>query len=116
MTKYLSQALIVVLLVVLKMPLWANSLPTATPTIDANGYFQNGLISLDRKEYDVAISAFTDVIRLKPDYANAYNNRGLAYDDLKQYEQAIADFTAAIGLKPDYPGAYNNRGIACGEL
>jgi tetratricopeptide (TPR) repeat protein len=66
-----------------------------------------------RGEFDDAITDYTTVIQLKPDYADtAYYKRGNAYAAKGDYDRAIADYTKAIDLNPDYVEAYGNRGNA----
>ncbi len=73
--------------------------------------YDKGLSHLGKKEYDDAVNAFTEVIRLKPDYADAYRNRGLAYSRKGESDEgnhvkertdfndkALADFNQAIRL------------------
>jgi tetratricopeptide (TPR) repeat protein len=79
---------------------------------DAESFYQQGADLYKQKQYDQAIDAFTQAIRLKPDYAVAYNDRGIAYDDEKNYDLAIQDYNQAIKLNPNYANAYNNRGNA----
>jgi tetratricopeptide (TPR) repeat protein len=59
-------------------------------------------------DYDSAIAAFSEVIKLDP-RASTYYNRGRAYYLKNDYDRAIADFGEAIRLKPTYAAAYNNR-------
>ena len=63
-------------------------------------------------EFDKAVVAFDEAIRLKPDFTNAYNNRGNAKAELGQHEDAIADFDRAIELNPNDADLYYNRGVA----
>ena len=69
--------------------------------------------------YDSAIQAFTEAIRLNPNHADAYNSRGLAYwnksdrfvfADKGEYDRAIQDFDQAIRLNPNDADIYANRG------
>jgi Flp pilus assembly protein TadD len=87
-------------------------IPTPTPTVEdgANAAFKRGNAAFDKKDYDKAISEYTEAIRLKPDDADFYNNRGLAFRKKSQYDKAISDYTEAIRLKPDDAEAYVNRG------
>jgi len=75
-----------------------------------------GLDFYRKKDYDHAISEYTDAIKLDPnnDFANAsvYYYRGLAYRYKKEYDQAIRDFNRAILLNPIRANAYYHRGIA----
>ena len=83
---------------------------TLTPAIEAKAYFDSGLASLNRKEYDKAIGDFTEAIRLDSNNTLAYFNRGLAYDNTGNYEKAVSDYTEAIRLEPNYVAAYVGRG------
>jgi hypothetical protein len=55
------------------------ALAAATPAPDAKIYFDRGMESLGRKDYDNAIRDFDEAIRLDRNYAPAYHNRGWAY-------------------------------------
>ena len=82
--------------------------PTATP--DASPYYKLGRDSIDKGEYDNAISHFTTAIRLNPNNALYYANRGAAYFSKGDYDGAILNFDKAIELNPDYANAYLGRG------
>lgn len=76
----------------------------------ASIYYLRGKVRRELKDYQGAISDFTQAIERKPDYVDAYNNRGIIYDDLKDYQKAIADYNRAIQIQPDYAHAYYNLG------
>ena len=77
--------------------------------------FNKGVDFSNRKDWDTAISCYSEAIRLKPDYAKAYFNRGNAHHNKGEYAQAIKDLTEAIRLKPDYAVAYVGRSFAYQE-
>ncbi len=56
------------------------------------------------------IAAFTDAIRLVPQYVNAYFDRGYTYLQQDDFERAIIDFTDALRLDPACSRSYHNRG------
>jgi len=58
----------------------------------------------------LAITNYTEAIRLNPNDAMAYMGRGNAYSEIENYDKAIADYTQAIRLNPNYADAYFNRG------
>jgi tetratricopeptide (TPR) repeat protein len=86
--------------------------PPVKPPEDAVSFFRKGKESYDQKDYDQAIDAYTQAIRLNPNYTEAYYNRGSAYYYKKDYDRTIGDFTQAIRLNPNLATAYNNRGLA----
>ena len=84
----------------------------ATSADAAREAYQKGISCLDKRDYDAAITAFTETIRLDPRDAQAYEMRGEAFIEKGDKEQAIADFTEAIRLNPKSAEAYYNRGLA----
>jgi len=77
--------------------------------------YNRGLDHLDYNEPDLAIAAFSDVVRLKPTAGHAWFARGFAYALRGEFEQAIADYTHAIQLDPTNAAAYHNRAAAYRE-
>src|SRR5262245_39022006 len=66
-------------------------------------------------DYDRAIAAFSEAIRLDPKNVNAFGNRGIAYAKKGDNDRAIADYNDVIRLSPNYANAFLNRGIAYGK-
>jgi tetratricopeptide (TPR) repeat protein len=118
MTKYLSCALFLVIVIgnptgltatvsdsspVVQPPgerLSGAALPPATPTpaIDAKGCFDSGQAFFRGKEYDKAIGALNEAIRLDPNFAAAYMRRRVAFAEQGNFGSAIRDFNIAIRL------------------
>ena len=67
-------------------------------------------------EYEKAIDACNEALKIDSDFAGVYIIRGVANDELKQYERAIEDYGKAIALNPDVAETYHNRGIAYAGL
>jgi tetratricopeptide (TPR) repeat protein len=79
---------------------------------DATTYFQKGTEHLRLGELDEALTALTQAINLKSDYAAAYNNRGLTYYEKDPNDtRARDDYLMAIQLDPTNEEAKNNLGI-----
>ena len=53
-------------------------------------------------DYDSAITAFSEAIKIKPMSSDAYIKRGDAYRELGNYELAKADYQQAGDLTGDY--------------
>ena len=66
-------------------------------TYDNMGYAYGEL-----KEYQKAIGAYKEAIKIKPNKHETYYNMGNAYRKLKEYQKAIDAYKAAIKIKPDY--------------
>jgi len=69
-----------------------------------------GVEKARHKDWNGAITDYSEAIRLNPNHAIAYYNRGLAYGQLGEYQKALTDHTEAIRLNPSYADAYNDRG------
>ncbi|MBW2105038.1 MAG: tetratricopeptide repeat protein [Deltaproteobacteria bacterium] len=79
---------------------------------DALTYFQIGTEHLRLGELDEALTALTQAINLKSDYAAAYNNRGLTYYEKDANDtRARDDYLMAIQHDPTNEEAKNNLGI-----
>jgi tetratricopeptide (TPR) repeat protein len=85
-------------------------------------YIQKGDEYYDNNDYDNAIIAYNEAIRLLPifhDNSNiytyrsiGYNRRGKVYSAKGDTVQAIADYTQAIKLEPDNAIYFANRGLS----
>ncbi|NEQ38648.1 MAG: tetratricopeptide repeat protein [Okeania sp. SIO3I5] len=74
--------------------------------------YNKGLAYYKQGEYQQALAAYNQAIRLNPKFADAYYNRAIVYDDLGEYEKALADYNQAIQLNPKFANAYYGRGLA----
>ncbi len=96
-------------------PVPAPTAPVESDENSARDAYNRGYDYLLAGNYDSAIQAFTEAIRLNPRYPNdaaAYFNRGNAYASKGQYDRAIQDYDQAIKLNPNDTDAYNSRGIS----
>ena len=75
-------------------------------------YFNRGKAYYNNGIYDISISEFTKVIRLKPNYVSAWWWRGDAWFKKKKYKAAIANYTEAMRLQPHNAEIYLHRGNA----
>jgi Flp pilus assembly protein TadD len=63
---------------------------------------------------DQRIAQYTEVIRLKPDYAMAYLNRGVVCYNKENYAQARADWEKALQIDPNDSKARQNLEMLMG--
>ena len=75
-------------------------------------YLEKGVTHSRKKQFEDAIKAYNNAIKLDPNNISAYNGKGNAYDDLKMYKEAIKAYNMAIKLDPNNTLAYINKGIA----
>ena len=76
----------------------------------AEEYFLHGNEQFDAKNFDGAIAAYDEAIRLEPKYTEAYRRRADIYYQQKNYAAAAADYTQAIRLGTNEAIVYENRG------
>ncbi len=70
---------------------------------DASAHFNLGYIDLAyKKDYQSAISHFTDAIRINNQYLEAFYNRGVCYESMDDLKSAIKDYNSAIEIVPTY--------------
>ena len=79
-------------------------------------FLQRGLKEYNKKQYQVAIKDFDDVVRIDPQFADGYYWRGNAKRRLNLVKNAIVDYDQAIKLNPKYKKAILWRGFLYFEL
>ncbi len=74
-------------------------------------YTNLGFALADDGQRNRALTAYTDAIRLNPDYANARNYLGVLLADMGDHDRAAAEYAAALKLRPRFAQAHNNLGL-----
>lgn len=77
------------------------SAPLATDNPDWMRWNNAGIGYLDELQYEDAMHAFEQVVRLRPDYADGFINIGLAYIEWEKYARARVPLERALALHPD---------------
>ncbi|KAM3146172.1 hypothetical protein pb186bvf_001829 [Paramecium bursaria] len=67
------------------------------------------------EQFQDAINAYNDAIKIDPENKQAMNGKGLVYLELKDIQKSIKWFDKAIKFDPNYPSPYNNKGNAYRE-
>ena len=79
-------------------------------------YFQQAVVMLHAKRYDLAIVALHQVLAIDPKMSEAHNNMGFALLGKKEYNIARDFFLTAIDLNDKQLNAYYGLALSHGEL
>ena len=79
-------------------------------------YYEKGLESEQKIEYDEAFKYYKKAIRVDRKYIDAYITRGNLYHKLKKHQKAIDDYTKVIAIDDSHWEAYSLRGSSYYEL
>lgn len=90
---------------------WTKSEPD-----DTVSWFSLGLAQAGLKQYDRAIRAYRESIRIRPEYADAWYNLGTSYFHLKQHPQGMHAYQEALRIQPEGADAWRSLGIAYSGL
>ena len=95
------------------LPVWRPSGVQSGSSLDQwPKLFEAGRLRLREKEFDGAISAFSDAARIEPQNPQSYYWRGHAYRQKGDPDKGIVDCTEAIRLDPKFVDAYEEGGHA----
>src|SRR5579885_1815481 len=84
--------------------------------LSAQGYIDQGNAAIEDGDYDAAVEAFSQAVRLAPDDAHAHYNLALAYQYTGNSEAAAAGYLRAIQHDPQLVEAYINLGNLYSDL
>ena len=84
-------------------------------TVAAEKAYDRAIDWLEKADFEKALEAFGEAIRLDPGLTEAYVSRGWVHQELGKLDKAIADYDRAIRLDPENAEAFCNRGDAYSE-
>jgi len=84
---------------------WSRS---GDPKVD--GLFAIGVEQMNHGQAQAAIDTFTEIIRLKPDFAEGWNKRATVYFFIGEYEKSLRDCDEVIKRNPTHWGALSGYG------
>jgi tetratricopeptide (TPR) repeat protein len=87
---------------------WTKAVPK-----DADAWFYLGLAYRNSRQYDKAIEAYQEAIRVNPEYSVAWLTLGDIYHlNYSQYDKAIDACQEAIYIDPEHADAWHHLGFA----
>ena len=93
-------------------PNYYTTITTERETTEFHTYeIKRGDTYFSIDEFDNAIKAYCDAIKINPENAKAYCKCGMALWEKDYTEEAIVAYHKAIALNPEYSIAYNNLGV-----
>lgn len=78
---------------------------------DATGFFEQGNVLVNNKNYTEAIKAYDKAITIEPYYFEAWNAKADAHNRAQQFTEALVASDNALKIKPDYVQGWINRGV-----
>lgn len=85
-------------------------------SLKSEDYYTRGITHYYNDESELALKAFEEAIKIKPDYAKAWVNKSVTLGDLGQYEEALEAAEKAIEIEPEDTDAWNNKSAALYKL
>jgi serine/threonine protein kinase/Flp pilus assembly protein TadD len=81
-------------------------------TQNAMALYKSGIAYSNQGQYQKAIAAYLEVVKIRPESVGAFFNIGLAYEKLGQYQEAIKAFKQVTVLEPKHTLARYNLALA----
>lgn len=72
--------------------------------------FNNGVTAYNGGQYDVAASAFEEVVQVDPSQGAIWANLGNCYNKLNQLDKSLEAYGKAVELEPENPAFLQNMG------
>ena len=85
--------------------IWARS---GDPAVDR--LYARGIREMNEGSFARAISTFTEIIKLKPDFAEGWNKRATVYFMTEQYDKSLEDCDEVLKRNPYHFGALSGYG------
>jgi tetratricopeptide (TPR) repeat protein len=94
--------------------LWAVWSRSGDARVDA--LFKKGVSQMNSAGIEEATATFTEVIRIKPDFAEGWNKRATVLFFQKRYTESLADCEEVIKRNPNHFGALSGYGQIYAQL
>lgn len=100
-------------------PLFILIIAIAAPSTcqeNAEEWLERGNELFSQGDYEEAIEAYDEALRLDPENPVAWSNKGTALINQRRYEEAIQAFDEVIRIDPELASAWSYKGGALHEL
>lgn len=82
----------------------------------AEDWKKEGNVAFTAKNYEKAVSAYSEAIKLSPKDHSYFSNRATAYYNLEEYLKCISDCETCISIKSNFTKALRRKGMACQQI
>lgn len=94
--------------------IWSIWYESDDPQVEA--LMTDGLEAMQTRKFYSAISVFSKVIKIAPDFAEGWNRRATVYYLIGQYEKSLTDVDKVLALEPRHFGAWSGAGQIYNQL
>ena len=82
-----------------------------TDLLNIEELINDGILSLEQEEYDLAINLFNSALIKDPNNDVAHYNKALVLDKQGKYQEAIKGYGETVRINPKFENAFYNRGL-----
>lgn len=75
-----------------------------------------GVAALNEGNYDRALDAFDQIVRVAPNFAEGWNKRATTLYSMGRFDEAVKDVERVLALEPRHFGALSGLGLCDEQL
>ena len=76
-----------------------------------NDLMSEGIGEISVRNYDSALTAFNEMVKIVPDFAEGWNKRATVYYLMGKYQASLRDIERTLALEPRHFGALSGLGL-----
>ncbi len=84
--------------------------PPGSTNSEARASYDQGMEYYKKKQWNLAIQAYLQAVRVEPKFVEAWNNLGYCYRKAKDNQKSLDAYKRAIDLRPDFKYAHEYIG------
>jgi tetratricopeptide (TPR) repeat protein len=93
----------------IEQAIWQIWLVSGDDTVDR--LMVKGVEAMSEQNFDEALTAFDELVRLAPDFAEGWNKRATLHYVMGELAASLADIDRTLKLEPRHFGALSGRGL-----